>query len=140
VTIDLSHEFDRNCTEDDYKRWSPADSTLGKNRKCLLGRKEIYERRMINSNCYNGRDYERLITVENCGCQRSDYQCDFGFKRDNSWSHGCIQDPEFHHDRYQPPAYCRQGQFFNLTRGYIKIRGDSCQGGKAKVYEQQVIF
>ena len=27
------------------------------------------------------------------------------------------------------------GQFYNLTRGYIKIRGDTCVGGDAKLYE-----
>ena len=36
---------------------------------------------MVKSNCYNGRDYERLISVENCLCQMNDFQCDFGFKR-----------------------------------------------------------
>jgi hypothetical protein len=62
--------------------WSPSDNSVGKHRNCLLGRKEIYERRMVNTNCYNGRDREKLVTVENCVCDRSDYQCDFGFVRD----------------------------------------------------------
>ena len=81
VTIDLKSVFERECTVEDYKRWSPNDNTKGKHRYCLLGRKEIYERRMVKSNCYNGRDYERLISVENCLCQMNDFQCDFGFKR-----------------------------------------------------------
>ena len=46
----------------------------GKHRNCILGRKESYERRIVNRNCYNGREYERLITVENCDCDDSDYQ------------------------------------------------------------------
>ena len=52
------------------------------------GRKKIYERRMVRSDCYNGRDYERVIAVENCACDKSDFQCDFGFKQDDSWSTG----------------------------------------------------
>jgi hypothetical protein len=43
---------------------------------------------MVRSDCYNGRDYERLIAVENCACDKSDFQCDFGFKQDDSWSTG----------------------------------------------------
>ena len=131
--------FARECVESDYKRWSANDNTKGKHRYCLLGRKEIYERRMVNANCYNGRDYERLISVENCQCEKNDFQCDFGFKRDNSWSNGCVLDDQFHHDPYGPPAHCPSGQFYNLTRGYIKIRGDTCEGGKSKVFEPQSI-
>jgi sortilin-related receptor len=136
VRIDLRSVFERNCTESDYKRWSPSDNTVGKHRSCLLGRKEIYERRMINANCYNGRDHEKLVTVENCVCDRSDYQCDFGFHRDQDWSGACVRDHLFDdHDFYNPPGNCRPGKFYNQTRGYVKIRGDTCVGGKDNVYE-----
>ena len=103
----------------------------------LLGRKKVYERRMVHANCYNGRDYETPKIVESCACDKSDYQCDFGFKQDDSWSTGCIKDPKFHHDPYDPPHNCPSGTFYNLTRGYVKIRGDTCIGGNAKVYEPQ---
>ena len=43
---------------------------------------------MVRSDCYNGRDYERVIAVENCACDKSDFQCDFGFKQDDRWSTG----------------------------------------------------
>ena len=138
VTVDLKSAFERNCTEDDYKRWSPNDNSHGKHRNCLLGRKLIYERRMVNTNCYNGREFDRLITVENCLCDKSDFQCDFGFKQDDSWSNGCIKDPNFHHDPYVK-SHCPSGEFYNLTRGYIKIRGDSCEGGDAKLFEPQIV-
>ena len=35
----------------------------------------------------------------------------------------------------QIPEQCPPGQFYNLSRGYIKIRGDTCVGGDAKLYE-----
>ena len=96
---------------------------------------------MVRSNCYNGKDFERVISVENCACDKSDYQCDFGFKQDDNWSTGCIKDPKYHHDPYEPPARCPSGEFYNLTRGYVKIRGDTCTGGHEKIYEpQQVTF
>jgi len=140
-TIDLRSVFDHDCTADDYKRWSPSDNTMGKSRNCLLGRKEIYQRRWVKANCYNGRDYQRLITVENCGCDRSDYICDFGFKRDDSvWSEACVKDPDYEsHDVYAPPSHCPPRATYNQTRGYVKIRGDTCQGGKAARYEPQVV-
>ena len=41
----------------------------------------MYERRIINSNCRNGLRYGRKISVEKCQCARSDYICDFGFRK-----------------------------------------------------------
>ena len=115
--MDLGSVFEKNCTEDDYKRWSPSDNTIGKHRSCLLGRKEVYERRVVNANCYNGRNREKLVTSENCVCDRSDYQCDFGFHRDQDWSGACVRDPLFEgHDYYRPPGNCRPGYYLKLLK------------------------
>ena len=132
VKVDLRDAFDHDCTLDDYKRWSPADGTHGKHRNCILGRKEVYERRVVRSNCYSGRGYERRVTAENCGCDRSDYLCDFGFRPEGTWHDGCIKDAKFEHDAYAPPEVCPVGTYYNRTRGYIRIRGDTCSGGLAK--------
>lgn len=59
--------------------------------------------------------------------------------RDSSWSNGCVLDENYHHQPYEPPARCPPGEFYNLTRGYIKIRGDSCEAGKSKVFEPQSV-
>lgn len=135
VRVDLSSVFEKNCTETDFKRWSPSDGTRGKHRNCILGRKYIYERRIVNATCYNGRESDKQVTVENCLCDRSDYQCDFGYLRDKDWSGDCIRDPNFaDHNQFEPPMHCRPGQFFNQTRGYAKITGDTCSGGKEDVY------
>ncbi|TRY76952.1 hypothetical protein TCAL_09210 [Tigriopus californicus] len=136
IKVDLRSVFEHECTQDDYKRWSPADNSVGKHRNCILGRKEVYERRMINSNCYNGLDYERRVTVETCGCDQSDYLCDFGFKKDNEWTSDCIKDANFHpFDPYAIPFSCKPGSFYNRTRGYIKIRGNTCVDGRASRFE-----
>lgn len=145
ITVNLSSVFPHVCTADDYKPWSPSDNTHGKHRSCLLGRKEIYERRMVKRNCYNGHEYERPINVINCECERSDYMCDFGFKKDNTckrWSlkcsDACVKDEKFSDlDVYRPPSNCKPGDKYNQTRGYIKIRGDTCTGGKAFRFEPQ---
>lgn len=135
IKVDLKTVFANECTEDDYKKWSPADHSVGKHRNCILGRKEVYERRTIHSNCYNGLNYERRVTVQNCGCDRSDFQCDFGFMRDRKWTADCVKDPRYQHDAYAVPTDCPAGSFYNRTRGYIKIRGDTCVEGKASRFE-----
>ena len=147
ITVNLSSVFSGACTPFDYKRWSPSDNTQGKHRNCLLGRKEVYERRMVKTNCYNGREYERRILSENCECERSDYICDFGFKKDEcsqplsfQCSNACVKDEKFSgYDPYRPPATCKPGSKYNQTRGYLKIRGDTCVGGKASHFEPQEI-
>ena len=103
----------------------------------------MYERRIINSNCRNGLRYAGKISVETCYCDRSDYICDFGFHNDQAWwdskarTHSCVKNPDFDHDPYAVPDECKPGRFYNRTRGYVKIRGDTCVDGRATVYEPE---
>ena len=99
----------------------------------------MYERRIIRSNCRNGLRYVRKISVENCECARSDYICDFGFRKDAAWTESCVKNPDFGHDPYAVPGDCKPGRFYNRTRGYVKIRGDTCAGGRAKVGKQYTL-
>ena len=41
---------------------------------CLLGRKLVIERRIPHADCFNGRDYDREITLRNCSCTRQDFE------------------------------------------------------------------
>jgi hypothetical protein len=61
-----------NCTDEDYKFWSPSSGN-GTHMPCVLGRKETYQRRIPHSNCFNGRDYDRPIKMEVCECAVEDY-------------------------------------------------------------------
>ncbi|KAJ7384237.1 Sortilin- receptor [Desmophyllum pertusum] len=63
VQINLRKALGNPCHDDDYKPWIPSDEQNG---TCLLGRKTIYERRIAHAHCYNGYDYDRPITHENC--------------------------------------------------------------------------
>ena len=38
IKVNLTSVFDNDCTQDDYKRWSPADNSTGKHRNCILGK------------------------------------------------------------------------------------------------------
>ena len=41
---------------------------------CLLGRRMQYQRRQWDSQCYNGRDYQRPTLSSTCLCSDEDYE------------------------------------------------------------------
>ena len=83
---------------------------------------------MAHANCYNGRTYIRPITVDNCECRREDYECDFGYKEDEL-TNQCVRDPDSTLDPFAIPLTCGPGQFYNRSKGYRLIPGDTCVGG-----------
>ena len=128
--------FEKACSKDtDYKTWSPTDGRRGHN--CLLGRKQIYERQVPHAKCYNGINYDRPISVENCPCGRDDFECDFGFRvKENTTD--CIDDPFDTIHPFSVPATCQPWQTYNRTKGYRKIPGDTCEGGREYQFQPSV--
>ncbi|XP_043197932.1 sortilin-related receptor-like, partial [Amphibalanus amphitrite] len=133
VRVDLRSQFRHNCTQDDYKLWTPRGRSSG--RGCLLGRKETYRRRLPHQRCYIGEGgREPLVSVENCACLRDDYECDFGYKESAVGATGrtatCVRDPEV---ARLPPAFdptqCPEGSYYNVSRGFVRVPGDTCQPG-----------
>ena len=59
------------CSDADYKRWSPSDENGD---ACLLGREVTFRRRAPHATCFNGEDFDRPVTVNNCSCSRQDYE------------------------------------------------------------------
>ena len=140
VRVDLRSVFDRNCTDVDYKDWSPAAPGQGKESRCVLGREEVYRRRSPKAKCYNGLDFTHTIRVKQCPCSHLDYQCDFGFVRDREGDRAshCIKDPQMEdHDPHAAPLSCSPGTFFNLTKGYRRVTGDTCIAGLDTRYEPE---
>ncbi|CAK9806758.1 Sortilin-related receptor [Anthophora plagiata] len=138
IKVDLRNVFERSCTEDDFKFWSPSslDQPV---MSCVLGRKETYQRRAARANCYTGVDYDRPIKTEICPCDFNDYQCDFGFERDGNPYH-CIRTKSMRfYDPYAIPSTCAPGNFYNRTKGYKKIADDECVGGLARNFEPDEI-
>ena len=64
----------------------------------------------------------------------ADFECDFGFERDESVQDGLVCNP-FKSERMNLTSVCyhklyeQHDKFFNTT-GYRKVAGDSCHGGK----------
>ena len=61
-----------NCARNDYYQWSPSDNLI--NNECILGEKEVFERKVANHQCRNGGEYERDISRTTCPCSREDYE------------------------------------------------------------------
>lgn len=138
IKVDLRNVFERDCTEDDYKFWSPA-SEEHPLMSCVLGLKETYQRRALRANCYTGVNYTRSVRPEICPCDANDYECDYGFTRAGNPFH-CIRNSSVaDHDPYAVPAICKSGEFYNRTKGYVKISDDDCKGGYARNFEPDEI-
>lgn len=134
ITMDLKDAFARNCTSDDYKFWSP--SAPNSSVSCVLGSRVTFQRRLAHTNCYNGINYERPYSKENCVCTRRDFECDFGF---TLYGNECIQNRSIKFDPFAIPPNCRPGQFFERTKGYKKIDGDVCTSLGYVAYAPEMI-
>ncbi|XP_045536958.1 sortilin-related receptor-like [Papilio machaon] len=134
ITIDLQKAFPRNCTADDYKDWSPSppDTTA----TCVLGTRDVFQRRLAHTNCYNGIDYDGPIRKEVCECGRRDFECDFGFVLSRNV---CVHNKTSKYDPYSIPPSCRPGDYYERTKGYRKIDGDVCTTSGYLPYTPDVI-
>lgn len=134
ITIDLFNTFARNCTQEDYKFWSPSppNSTA----TCILGQRDTYQRRLAHTNCYNGIAYVRPVKKQVCECSRRDFECDFGFMLSGN---ECIRNKSVKFDPYAIPAECTPGFFYKRTKGYRKIDGDLCVTSGYLPYTSEMI-
>jgi Na+-transporting methylmalonyl-CoA/oxaloacetate decarboxylase gamma subunit len=114
--------------ESDYEKWTPNDGRGGK--ECLLGRKVTYIRRKREAQCYNGLDYERKVTIENCHCTEDDYECDVGYERAGP-GEPCVSsraiDKILSFELHTPPTDCHG--FYSISKGYRKVPGNTCVNG-----------
>ncbi|XP_046548454.1 sortilin-related receptor-like [Haliotis rubra] len=125
--LNMTNVLKSKCKDDAYKMWSftMVNDTKG----CLLGRRTQYRRRIKQTVCYNGYDYNQEIRLENCPCTRMDYECDSGFVQRNT-SYDCIQDPRVNTaDIHRVPIPCPPNTYYPYTRGYRKVAGDTCHDG-----------
>ncbi|XP_011301031.1 sortilin-related receptor [Fopius arisanus] len=138
IKVDLRKVFERQCTKDDFKLWTPASSDQP-GMSCVLGKKETFYRRALTSNCYTGVDFDRPVRVQICPCDSMDYTCDLGFIRTGNPLQ-CVRDSlNKWYDPYAIPRSCEPGKFYNRTKGYRKISDDECMGGNDRKYEPDEI-
>ena len=101
----------------DYELWAPSDHLGGQ--KCLLGHQVRYTRRKRSSACFNGQEYERAEFRKHCACAEEDYECDYGFERDDRGACVAVMALE-----NRPPADCRGT--YTVSNGYRLVAGDTC--------------
>ncbi|ORX42516.1 Oligoxyloglucan reducing end-specific cellobiohydrolase [Hesseltinella vesiculosa] len=130
ITVDFSEtEGVPNCSLDernedksDFERWVAKDDDGDD--ACLLGRKTAYWRRKRDRVCKVGNRFKDPVTiVENCQCRDIDFECDFGFWRNEDGE--CVYSNR-HPDR---PTNCKPGSSFRGRSGYKKNAESTCSGG-----------
>ncbi|GAA5814583.1 hypothetical protein MFLAVUS_008082 [Mucor flavus] len=129
TTVDFSGTKQRECVMDrdtseksDFERWTPKDDDGDD--ACLLGKRISYWRRKADRACVvKGRSNEAHIDTQNCECRDIDFECDFGFWRNNE--NECVFKGR-HPDR---PAKCPAGDKFRGRSGYKKNVKSTCAGG-----------
>ncbi|XP_052340658.1 sortilin-like [Oncorhynchus keta] len=128
VTVDFRELLTRTCEDQDYVQWlAHSDDISDPNDGCMLGYKEKFLRLRKASVCWNGRDYEVDKQPAPCLCTLDDFLCDFGYYRKENSSE-CVEQLDLKDHLLE---FCLQGKEELLqTRGYRKIPGDKCEGGK----------
>ena len=121
--VNFSAIFDYECSDGNYTMWTAGPENIGNS--CILGQKYVYERKKEGICCSYGIDYQRKTNISLCPCTMADFECDFGFKRDEIG--GYCSPTSF--ASLNPPVNCPEGEEYVQSKGYIKIKGDKCQGG-----------
>ncbi|KAI8075104.1 hypothetical protein BC940DRAFT_363148 [Gongronella butleri] len=130
ITVDFTETKDikqcnldeRNEDKSDFEKWIPKDDDGDD--ACLLGKKTAYWRRKKDRICKVGNRFKDPETVvDNCECRDIDFECDFGFWRNEK---GECEFINRHPDR---PTDCRPGKKFTGRSGYKKNAKSTCRGG-----------
>ncbi|KAF1797441.1 hypothetical protein V8B55DRAFT_1516083 [Mucor lusitanicus] len=129
ITVDFSETKQRKCVIDkhndeksDFERWIPKDDDGDD--ACLLGKKTAHWRRKKDRVCIvNAQFQEPEVITENCECRDIDFECEFGFWRNDE--NECVFKGR-HPDR---PPKCEPGSTFRGRSGYKKNAKSTCSGG-----------
>ncbi|KAJ3357252.1 vacuolar protein sorting/targeting protein PEP1 [Entophlyctis luteolus] len=137
--VDFSKVHSRKCDFDasnpsnskDFELYTPKKPTIGGSATdaCILGEDVGYFRRKQDADCYVGRKFKHPeIKRKTCECSEDDFECDFGFRLDETVSekHKCIR----YGRANDQPAECPIGTQYDGLSGFRKIPGNKCKGGK----------
>eukprot|EP01111_Echinosteliopsis_oligospora_P015497 TRINITY_DN6152_c0_g1_i1.p1 TRINITY_DN6152_c0_g1~~TRINITY_DN6152_c0_g1_i1.p1 ORF type:complete len:409 (+),score=121.68 TRINITY_DN6152_c0_g1_i1:312-1538(+) len=122
IQVDFTSFHQRVCTMVDYYNWFPkAEEDQPFRQGCLLGQETAYVRRIRESQCYNGRDFETTEVFATCPCTREDYECDYCFE--NIEGH-CSLTCDNYDNQTVNPATCVGN--YSISRGYRLVADDKC--------------
>ena len=119
----------------DYEYFTPrsyySQETGGE--RCLLGKIVKYVRKKAGAECWqdvpsSATDSFVLPTfTKRCGCTFDDYECDYGYEQ-SADGMNCTRNPKQKPLTPQEQCAVQGADVYEVTRGYQKIDGDSCEG------------
>eukprot|EP00928_Gymnodinium_smaydae_P032521 TRINITY_DN23530_c0_g1_i1.p1 TRINITY_DN23530_c0_g1~~TRINITY_DN23530_c0_g1_i1.p1 ORF type:complete len:935 (+),score=174.78 TRINITY_DN23530_c0_g1_i1:31-2805(+) len=121
----------------DFERWSPADSLedahVSKRPVCFSGVKTRYLRRRADRQCKTVGIHLEPVNLRNdapCPCTMADWACDAGFYRASyTLDAPCEPMPGFSRPNVSALCAATVEEYVNISRGYVKVPGNRCQGG-----------
>lgn len=130
ISIDFANVLGKSCEDSDYTTWSPRDinSRVG----CLLGSRQVFQRRKATSKCLNTRNFDRWTEIYTCPCYSNDFECEKGFQRIEDEVNICLPIDD---SVSLAPACTYRGQVISISRGYRKVSGDRCKGGLEQAFQ-----
>lgn len=116
------------CKPNEMEKWEVKTEDGKGNRQCLMGHTQFYERRKPDADCFVGDKFHDPVSrQEPCACTDDDYECDFGFVRNEK--HECVSAGPIR----IPPGQCMGAdRTFKASSGYRKVAGNLCRGGVTK--------
>ena len=91
-------------------------------------------RRKQDSECFNGEEFDRIITRQPCQCTDNDYECDMNYVKNQAGN--C--EPAFSEENraelfaIEKERQCKVRGFHYDVTGYVKIPENKCKGGIRK--------
>ncbi|EGR30373.1 hypothetical protein IMG5_133680, partial [Ichthyophthirius multifiliis] len=133
VSLDFEKLHQRGCKgaehpgrpDSDYEMWIPKNF---KGDQCIFGQKVKYIRRKPTANCYNSITSTQKVVLEVCPCTEEDYECDYGFYRENNQGDCMPLNEKFSRQNLlKPPEDCQFSYY--VSKGYQRVVDTQCYGG-----------
>lgn len=122
----------------DFEKWSPSDSLEDAHTSsrpvCLQGVRTHYVRRKADRQCRTGLQYVAPLDMRRdmpCQCTVTDWACAAGYQR-MTYVPGATCEPLEGTRAVNVTKMCdtTMDATVQVTRGYVKIPGNRCEGGK----------
>ncbi|KZP04862.1 Oligoxyloglucan reducing end-specific cellobiohydrolase [Athelia psychrophila] len=130
VFLDFANTRGRQCEEKDFERWNARAS---KDKTCIMGHKQWYNRRKADAECYVGGKFQDPIEHdESCPCEDSDFECDYNFVRHDN---ACIPvGPE----PIEAGVCSNPEQTYMGSSGYRLIPGNTCDRARGLQKDEKI--
>ncbi|ANB12963.1 Vth2p [Sugiyamaella lignohabitans] len=141
IAIDFDGLYKDKCVmkddgSGDFEKWYARYDPDTKEPTCILGHKQFFWRKKIDSRCYVGDLYhEQFASTEDCPCAEVDYECDERFVLSPEGQ--CVPNRDYLKELKQ----CKTGETYERSTGYALIPGNTCKkdGGKTLDGKKSVV-